>query len=82
MNPIELYESNWKQGAGNLGAVEEKLRAYRYSSLHEHTGAVRPEAKLIGREVFTLFNSPSSLSSMLFDAQAYYREQGPQRFIL
>ncbi len=74
MNPIELYERNWKTGTGNLGTVEEKLRAYKYSSLPEHTGIERAERKLLGNEVFTLFDSPASLSTMLFDAQAYYRE--------
>ncbi len=74
MNPIELYEPDWKTGAGNLGAIEEKLRAYKYSSLPEHTGIERPERKLLGHEVFTLFDAPTSLSTMLFDAQAYYRD--------
>lgn len=74
MNPIELYEPNWKQGAGNLGAIEEKLRAYKYSSLPDHTGETRPEGKILGSEIFTLFDAPTSLSSMLFDAQAYHRE--------
>ena len=74
MNPIELYEPDWKQGSGNLGTIEEKLRAYKYSSLLDHTGTNRPEKKLLGSEVFTLFDAPTSLSTMLFDAQAYYRE--------
>ncbi len=74
MNPIELYEPNWKTGAGNVGAIEEKLRAYKYSSLHEHMGIERPEKRLLGSEVFTLFDAPTTLSTMLFDAQAYYRE--------
>jgi putative transposase len=74
MNPIELYEPNWKQGAGSLGAIEEKLRAYKYSSLQDHIGIERAEKKILGTEVFTLFDTPSSLSTMLFDAQAYYRD--------
>ena len=74
MNPIELYEKNWKHGAGNLGAVEERLRAYTYSSLPDHAAIDRPEKVILGSEIFTLFDSPASLSSMLFDAQAYYRE--------
>lgn len=74
MNPIELYEPKWKTGAGNVGVIEDKLRAYRYSSLPEHAGIERAERKILGNEVFTLFDSPASLSSMLFDAQAYYRE--------
>jgi REP element-mobilizing transposase RayT len=71
MNPIELYEPNWKTGSGNLGKVEERLRAYRYSSLPEHTGIARPEHKILGAEIFALFAAPTSLSSMFFDAQAY-----------
>jgi hypothetical protein len=74
MNPIELFEPNWKQGAGNLGSVEEKLRAYKYSSLLEHIGIERPERKILGNEVFTLFDAPASISTMLFEAQAYYRD--------
>lgn len=76
MNPVELYEPNWKQGAGNLGKIEEKLRAYKYSSLPDHTGEDRPEKRLLGSEVFSLFDAPTSLSTMLFDAQAYYRDLG------
>ena len=71
---MELFEPNWKQGSGNLGKIEEKLRAYKYSTLADHTGEKRPERKILGSEVFTLFDSPTSLSTMLFDAQAYYRE--------
>ncbi len=74
LNPAELYEPEWKSGSGNLGAIEEKLRDYRYSSLPEHTGSERPERKILGNEVFGLFDAPASLSTMLFDAQAYYRE--------
>lgn len=74
MNPIELYEPGWKEGMGNLGTIEEKLRTYRYSSLPDHLSDTRPEKKILGTEVFTLFDSPASLSSILFDAQAYYRE--------
>lgn len=76
MNPIELYEPNWKTGSGNLGVIEEKLRDYRYSSLPEHSGIERAERKLLGTEVFTLYDSPASISTMLFDAQAYFREFG------
>ena len=74
MNPIELYEPNWKTGSGAIREIEEKLRAYKYSSLAEHTDIERPEKKLLGNEVFTLFDAPTSLSTMLFDAQTYYRD--------
>jgi len=64
MNPIELHEPNWKSGAGNLGAIEEKLRGYKYSSLPDHTAqrsaSSEPERKILGNEVFTLFDSPTS----------------------
>lgn len=76
MNPVELYEPGWKSGTANIGKIAEKLRAYRYSSLNDHTGESRPESAILGKEVFTLFDSPTSLSSILFDAQAYYREIG------
>jgi putative transposase len=74
MNPVELYEPNWKQGAGNVGKIEEKLRSYKYSSLPDHIGIERIERRLLGNEVFALFDAPTSLSTMLFEAQAYYRE--------
>ena len=48
--------------------------ALDYLSLHEHEHVDRPERKILGSEVFQLFDSPSSLSTMLFDAQAYYRD--------
>lgn len=73
MNPIELHEPNWKTGSGSLGAIEEKLRSYRYSSLPDHLGMERAEKKILGTEVFTLFDSPTSLSTTLFEAQAYHR---------
>ncbi len=74
MNPVELFEPDWKTGAGNLGKIEEKLRSYKYSSLVDHESDQRPERKILGNEVFTLFDTPSSLSTVLFEAQAYYRE--------
>ncbi len=74
LNPIGLYEPNWKSSSGSLGIIEEKIRSYRYSSLAEHTGIERAERKILGDEVFTLFDAPSSLSTMLFDAQAFQRD--------
>jgi len=76
MNPIELHEPNWKSGAGNLERskkvariqILEPARSYGAALGHRATGAKRFSAM----EVFTLFDSPTSLSTILFEAQAYY----------
>ncbi len=77
MNPIELEDSEWKSGRGDLGKAEAALRSYGYSSLPDHLGIQRPERRLLGSEAFSLLSPHPSLSSVLFDAQAYHREFGP-----
>ena len=74
LNPIELFEPNWKKGVGNIRAIEKRLREYRYSSLPDFFGRKRPEARITGDIRSEYFDSVPSLGRMLAEAQAYYRE--------
>lgn len=73
MNPIELFEPEWKSGHGLTHIIEKQLGSYPYSSLPDFFGE-RPEKKILGESIFDFFNPPSSISKMLKDAQLYYQE--------
>lgn len=77
LNPIELFEKRWKEGVADLNRVEEALRLYRYSSLPDFLGEVRPENRIvIGLGKY--YDKKPPLSEMLSDAIAYYQEHSPE----
>lgn len=80
MYPAFLYDSAWPDGLSAIGKFEDRLRSYKYSSLLDHLFIERPESKLLGAEIFQLYESPSSLSLIMFDAQAYHREAGNAQY--
>lgn len=77
MNPVELFEPRWKEGVGDVRAIEHSLQKYRYSSLidfHELTD--RPRKKLLSASIRDLYAGLPSITEMLEDAHAYYAEYG------
>src|SRR3989344_7333645 len=38
LNPVELFESRWKEGVADLPSIEKALLAYKYSSLPDFFG--------------------------------------------
>lgn len=73
-NPIELFEPNWKRGAGQLQRIERQLREYKYASVQDFLEIKRPERCIVHSVKEEYFERRPSLSNMLKDAQAYYRE--------
>lgn len=76
MNPIGLFEPDWKRGVGDIATIKKRLHAYSYSSVFEFLGIERPERVLLGNKVFEIISAPLSLEKMLAEAQAYYLEKG------
>lgn len=74
LNPAELFEHGWKQGNADLPRLEKNLLKYAYSSLPDFSGIRRPEHKILGTDIFELFESRPPFKEMLADAQAYYEE--------
>lgn len=73
LNPVELWEPKWKQGHGNISAIQKKLLEYPYSSLIDFLDRKkRFEIKLLGDSVFDLFDLKPSLEKMTKEAQEYY----------
>lgn len=75
MNPIELFESAWKQGVVRDPALlETRLLEYPYSSLRDfHVERKRPESVILGEEIHSLFrNRP--IDEMLEEAREYHLE--------
>lgn len=77
LNPVELFESHWKEGVADLDKVEKELRSYRYSSLPDFLGETRPENKII-RDLDEYYDVKPRLAAMLSDALAYHREHAPE----
>lgn len=77
LNPVELYEPQWKEGiVRDMHALLENIRYYSHSSLLDYEGNIRPESALISwSEVndFLLEKMPP-LASLLDEARAYYEE--------
>lgn len=78
LNPIELFERNWKRGVGNIATVGEKLLKYPYSNLPDMNGTIRPESKIPQKVLGDYYDRMPSLRDMLKDAREYYMEANPQ----
>lgn len=69
-NPIELYESGWKEGqVKNMQSLEKKLKEYLYSSLT--TFSHKTPNPIVSREVFEIADQPS-ISRMVSESRDYY----------
>ena len=78
LNPIELFEASWKEGVGDINALEKKLMRYEYSSLPDFAGHARPLGKLVGNSLRSYYDLVPSLEEMLNDARSYYEQYSPQ----
>lgn len=74
LNPVELFQPNWKKGQGLTSAIEKQLRAYRYASVPDFFGHKRPEACIVHDVRREYFDKVPTLAAMLRDAQLYYQE--------
>lgn len=71
LNPIEIFDWDWKDRAENLLSIEKKLRTYQYSSLPEFVGEERPHKLLLGNSIFELFDQIPTMQQMLREARIY-----------
>ncbi len=74
LNAAGLFDSNWKEGSGNLEKIKQQLMKYPYSSLPDFLGHKRPERKILGDSIFELFETIPTLEEMVDDMNAYYIE--------
>ena len=78
LNPIELFEPGWKERHGNTAMLERKLLEYPYSSLpdfiKQKAGKVQLERKILGNEIFDLFDTIPSVHEIVSEASEYYQE--------
>ncbi|MBM3261430.1 hypothetical protein FJY93_03355 [Candidatus Kaiserbacteria bacterium] len=74
LNPIELFESKWKQGiVTSYEAAERCLISYQSSSLLEFEGRQRPESAILNREAVDFLNHTRiDLKDILKDMAEYY----------
>ena len=53
LNPIKLINSKWKEnGIRDWRKAREFLKNYKWSSYLDYKGTIRPENKILNREVF------------------------------
>lgn len=78
MNPIELFEPNWKIGSGDLTAVEQRLLEYQYSNLQDLYGIPRQQNKITSNALLQYYDDFPTLSEMLSSAQEFYSKSLPQ----
>ena len=74
LNPVELFEPDWKIGRGNVTRIATYLEKYPYASTSDFFGTKRPETALIYDVKKEYFDRNPTLSCMLLDAREYYRE--------
>ncbi len=74
LNPAELFESGWKQGIVANKNIHKKLLEYRYSSLPDFVGTLRPESRIVGNSLKEYYDSVPTLEEMVSDALRYYQQ--------
>ncbi|MDO8624094.1 MAG: hypothetical protein Q7R54_01945 [bacterium] len=75
LNPVELFETRWKDGKGNINKIKRELLRYRYSSLLDFvSNKDRLERHILGDSIFSLYETLPSLSETVADAKTYYEE--------
>ncbi len=76
LNPAKLFDPKWKTG-GSANLVQERLRAYSYSSLPDFLGQDRLEKRILGNSLLSLYETIPKLSEIIEEAQAYNIEVKP-----
>lgn len=81
LNPVEVFEAGWKKGiVRDVGVLESKMRAYKFSSLHEYDREPRVTSAILDSKAVDLFRTGMpELGSMLEEASEYYRSTEFQR---
>jgi len=74
LNPAEIFEPGWKDGkVQDLTTLELQLRSYRFSSLQDYYGIIRPERSIIDMNVVRELNDHiPPLHNVILDAAEYY----------
>lgn len=80
LNPAELFDSAWKLGTSEQKSMGHKLTKYPYSSMQEFLSNDRPEKRIVTDIFSNYFDDKPSLTSLIENAQAYYRESSVQMF--
>lgn len=73
LNPLELFDSTWKRGGGNLKVLERQLMEYPFSSVRAFLRRDCPERKIAGTSIYDYYDRLPDLPSMMRDAHEYYR---------
>lgn len=71
LNPAALAAPRWKEGIGNFDLIEKTMTNYPYCSLPAFINENDISAKILGEEVFEMFDTIPSTRLMLKDARAY-----------
>ncbi len=76
LNPVEIFEPQWKKGVvDNTAAIEEKLKKYPYSSLPDYHGSKRLENVILDREAVKLLKEDMPpINELIPDMSTYYAE--------
>ena len=76
LNPVELFEPEWKTGKmRNKQSLQKKLREYRYSSFIDYAGEKRVEQSILDQEAMNLLGDNKILiENLLEETAAYYAE--------
>ena len=75
LNPVELFEPQWKKGIINdKSSLEKKLRSYEYSSLIEHEGNKRPQSSIVDLDTLALVRDNTiNVEKMIAETVEYYQ---------
>ncbi len=74
LNPIELFEPQWKRGIiHDQYSIPKRLRSYEYSSLWEHEGKERAQSSILDLDPLTLVHDNTDITKMIPEAAEYYQ---------
>jgi len=73
LNPIEIFQSNWKEkGIADLARTKEYLNNFKFSSYLDFIGIDRFESKIISRKEFpAYFENQKNFSDFIDDWLTY-----------
>ncbi|OGG53222.1 hypothetical protein A2851_02850 [Candidatus Kaiserbacteria bacterium RIFCSPHIGHO2_01_FULL_53_29] len=78
LNPIELFQPKWREGARDLVAAEKQLSEYQFSSAISFVGGESLTTKITGTGIRDYYDRLPSLMQMLQDATEYHKEYSPE----
>lgn len=78
LNPLELFQSDWKEsGLKNLAGARKFMRGYRYSSYFDYFIEARPQSTILSKDALPIEKGElSTFDSLLSELSKFGKDKG------